>query len=108
MKALNEQIYHYNIHTSLFDVVLAAVCRFVVLLLFYGLIYMNHWFIVSVSYKNYNFNKCYIYVFVDINDPNLRLSHFKSFRVRRKTSMFFYVAMSKLEFPVAPFGPTRI
>jgi hypothetical protein len=49
MKALNEQIYHYNIHTSLFDVVLAALCRFVVLLLFYGLIYMNHWFIVSIS-----------------------------------------------------------
>lgn len=62
--ALNKEIYHYNVHTSLFDIVLAALCRFTVLLLFYALLYINHWIIISVCtlllclfakiYWNYN------------------------------------------------------
>ncbi|XP_018576902.1 steroidogenic acute regulatory protein-like [Anoplophora glabripennis] len=47
--ALSEQVIHYNIHTSLFDIVLAALCRFVVLLLFYALLYINHWIVISIS-----------------------------------------------------------
>ncbi|KAJ8942314.1 hypothetical protein NQ318_005306 [Aromia moschata] len=49
VKALTEQVIHYNIHTSLFDVVLVAFSRFVVLLLFYALLYINHWIIISIS-----------------------------------------------------------
>lgn len=52
MTALNKQIFHYNIHSSLFDIVLAAICRFTILLLFYALLYMNHWIIISVSVEN--------------------------------------------------------
>ncbi|KAK9736816.1 Cholesterol-capturing domain [Popillia japonica] len=47
--ALDKEVYHYEIHTSLFDIVLAAICRFVVLLLFYGLLYINHWLIIALS-----------------------------------------------------------
>lgn len=49
--AFESQIVHYSIYTSLFDIVMAAVCRFTVLLLFYALIYMNHWIIIAVSFE---------------------------------------------------------
>uniref|UniRef100_A0A336ML17 CSON003305 protein n=1 Tax=Culicoides sonorensis TaxID=179676 RepID=A0A336ML17_CULSO len=47
--AFDSQIVHYSIYTSLFDIVMAAICRFTVLLLFYALIYMNHWIIIALS-----------------------------------------------------------
>ncbi|XP_055919816.1 steroidogenic acute regulatory protein-like [Eupeodes corollae] len=47
--AFHKQIIHYTIYTSLFDVVGTAICRFVVLVLFYGLFYMNHWSIIALS-----------------------------------------------------------
>lgn len=47
--AFDNQIVHYSIYTSLFDIVMAAICRFTVLILFYALIYMNHWIIIAVS-----------------------------------------------------------
>jgi StAR-related lipid transfer protein 3 len=46
-KALEEQVLHYNIETSLFDVVLAAAIRFLLLILFYGIFKINHWIIVA-------------------------------------------------------------
>ncbi|CAH1102318.1 unnamed protein product [Psylliodes chrysocephalus] len=49
IKALTEQVIHYNIHTSLFDIVLVSFCRFVILILFYAVIYVNHWIIISIS-----------------------------------------------------------
>lgn len=47
--ALNKQVYHYNIETSLFDVVMIAVCRFSILLFFYACLYINHWIIIASS-----------------------------------------------------------
>ncbi|XP_015607384.1 steroidogenic acute regulatory protein-like isoform X1 [Cephus cinctus] len=47
--AFIKQVVHYQIKTSLFDIVMAAVCRFTVLLLFYGLLYINHWCIIALS-----------------------------------------------------------
>lgn len=47
--AFVNQVVHYNIKTSLFDIVMAAICRFTVLLLFYALFYLNHWIIVALS-----------------------------------------------------------
>ncbi|XP_046603505.1 steroidogenic acute regulatory protein-like isoform X1 [Neodiprion virginianus] len=47
--AFVNQVIHYNIKTSLFDLVMAAVSRFTVLLLFYGLLYINHWIIIALS-----------------------------------------------------------
>ncbi|RLU17971.1 hypothetical protein DMN91_010212 [Ooceraea biroi] len=47
--AFVDQVIHYHIKTSLFDIVMAAICRFTVLLLFYALLYLNHWIIVAIS-----------------------------------------------------------
>lgn len=47
--AFIEQVVHYHIKTSLFDIVMAAVCRFTVLLLFYAMLHLNHWIIVAIS-----------------------------------------------------------
>ncbi|XP_061387643.1 steroidogenic acute regulatory protein-like [Musca vetustissima] len=47
--ALQKQIVHYTIEASLFDVVAAAICRFVVLIFFYALLYVNNWFIIALS-----------------------------------------------------------
>ncbi|XP_060517726.1 steroidogenic acute regulatory protein-like isoform X2 [Cylas formicarius] len=49
MNALEQQIVHYNIRTSLFDIVLVALGRFLVLVFFYALLYINHWIIISLS-----------------------------------------------------------
>ncbi|XP_011495185.1 PREDICTED: stAR-related lipid transfer protein 3 [Ceratosolen solmsi marchali] len=47
--AFVQQIIHYHIKTSLFDIVVAAVLRFIILLLFYTICYMDHWCIVALS-----------------------------------------------------------
>lgn len=47
--AFVDQVIHYHIKTSLFDIVMAAISRFTVLLLFYALLYLNHWIIVAIS-----------------------------------------------------------
>ncbi|XP_031827329.1 steroidogenic acute regulatory protein-like [Nomia melanderi] len=47
--AFVNQVIHYYIKSSLFDIVMAAVCRYTVLLLFYALLRWNHWVIVSLT-----------------------------------------------------------
>ncbi|KAH0955926.1 hypothetical protein HN011_007514 [Eciton burchellii] len=47
--AFLDQVIHYHIKTSLFDIVMAAICRFTILLLFYALLYLNHWIIIAIS-----------------------------------------------------------
>ncbi|XP_023020470.2 steroidogenic acute regulatory protein-like [Leptinotarsa decemlineata] len=47
--ALSEQVIHYNIHTSLFDIVSAAFLRFSILIVFYAFFYINHWIVISLS-----------------------------------------------------------
>lgn len=49
VKALSEQILHYDIRSSLFDIVLVAFCRFLLLIIFYAILYINHWIIISLS-----------------------------------------------------------
>lgn len=51
--ALNEQILHYDVHSSLFDVVMAAVMRFSLLIFFYALLSVNHWFVIAVSLRQF-------------------------------------------------------
>ncbi|KAG7178231.1 Steroidogenic acute regulatory protein-like [Homarus americanus] len=45
--ALIKEIIHYNIRLSIFDIVMAAASRFVILLLFYALLHINHWWMVA-------------------------------------------------------------
>lgn len=47
--AFLNQVVHYHIKTSLFDIVMAAICRFTVLLLFYALLHLDHWIIVALT-----------------------------------------------------------
>ncbi|XP_076752100.1 steroidogenic acute regulatory protein-like isoform X1 [Xylocopa sonorina] len=47
--AFVNQVVHYHIKSSLFDIVMTAVCRFTVLLLFYALLHLDHWIIVALS-----------------------------------------------------------
>ncbi|XP_057654538.1 steroidogenic acute regulatory protein-like [Diorhabda carinulata] len=49
IKALTEQVIHYNIQTSLFDIVLVAFCRFCMLTIFYAALYKSHWIIISIT-----------------------------------------------------------
>ncbi|XP_063898111.1 steroidogenic acute regulatory protein-like [Helicoverpa armigera] len=46
---MNTEIVEYNVKVSLFDIVMVAVCRFVVLLLFYAVLYINNWSIIALS-----------------------------------------------------------
>lgn len=47
--ALEKQVIHYNIENSLFDIVVLAACRFIMLILFYAICHLNHWIIVALS-----------------------------------------------------------
>lgn len=47
--ALQTQVLHYTIYTSLFDVVVTAFIRFIFLNLFYGLCHLNHWIVIALS-----------------------------------------------------------
>uniref|UniRef100_A0A182Q372 START domain-containing protein n=1 Tax=Anopheles farauti TaxID=69004 RepID=A0A182Q372_9DIPT len=47
--ALQTQVLHYTVYTSLFDVVIAALIRFIFLILFYGLLSVSHWLAISLS-----------------------------------------------------------
>lgn len=46
---LQREIISYNIKLSLFDIVVLAVIRFTILLLFYALLYINNWSVIAVS-----------------------------------------------------------
>jgi len=46
--AFHKQIVEYTIYKSLFDVVAVAICRFLVLIFFYAILYINHWSIIAV------------------------------------------------------------
>ncbi|BFG06043.1 steroidogenic acute regulatory protein-like [Drosophila madeirensis] len=48
-QAFHKQIVEYTIYTSLFDVVAIALCRFIVLIFFYAMMYINHWSIIALS-----------------------------------------------------------
>ncbi|KAH8394786.1 hypothetical protein KR222_005614 [Zaprionus bogoriensis] len=48
-QAFQKQVINYTIYTSLFDVVATALCRFIVLIFFYAMLYINHWSIIALS-----------------------------------------------------------
>ncbi|KAH8269579.1 hypothetical protein KR018_009566 [Drosophila ironensis] len=47
--AFHKQILEYTIYKSLFDVVALAIFRFIVLIFFYAVLYINHWSIIAFS-----------------------------------------------------------
>lgn len=49
VNALTDQVLNYTIQKSLFDIILAALVRFILLITFYGVFAINHWCIIAVS-----------------------------------------------------------
>ncbi|XP_017465501.1 PREDICTED: stAR-related lipid transfer protein 3 isoform X2 [Rhagoletis zephyria] len=67
-QAFQKQVVHYTFGTSLFDVVGAAMCRFLVLTFFYALLYINHWIIIALSTSGsclFLISKVFVYDWVD-------------------------------------------
>ncbi|KAB7498102.1 Steroidogenic acute regulatory protein-like [Armadillidium nasatum] len=48
LEALKEQILHYTIKSSVFDVVMCSFFRFALLILFYAIIHISHWWLVAL------------------------------------------------------------
>lgn len=46
-QSLENQIIHYTIEKSLFDVVVTAAARFIILIFFYAILQINHWIIIA-------------------------------------------------------------
>lgn len=46
---IKDQVVSYSVQTSLFDVVAAAVVRFILLIMFYAVIRMDHWWMIAVT-----------------------------------------------------------
>lgn len=49
LNALKEQVIHFSIENSLFDIVVVSFARFLLLITFYGVFAINHWIIIAVS-----------------------------------------------------------
>lgn len=49
VNAIQVQVLHYTIQTSLFDIVFVALMRFLLLLCFYGMFAIDHWIVIAVS-----------------------------------------------------------
>ncbi|KAL0809804.1 hypothetical protein ABMA28_011300 [Loxostege sticticalis] len=68
----DREIIHYNMKTSLFDVVLVAISRFTLLLLFYALLYINNWSIIAISTGGtclFLIAKVYVFDWPDSSQP---------------------------------------
>ncbi|OWR50294.1 carotenoid-binding protein isoform 1 [Danaus plexippus plexippus] len=49
VEIFNREIVHYDIKVSLFDIVIAAILRFVLLLIFYAVVCINNWSVIALS-----------------------------------------------------------
>ncbi|XP_012274183.1 steroidogenic acute regulatory protein-like [Orussus abietinus] len=48
-KAVMEEVWHYSIYASKFDYFMLAICRFTILLLFYGLLYLDNTYVIALT-----------------------------------------------------------
>lgn len=72
ISALSKQIVRYDIHTSLFDIVMAAASRFIFLLLFYGFLYIYHWWVIALTTAGtcaFLIGKVFMYSWTSANQP---------------------------------------
>lgn len=88
--ALDSQIRHYDVHKSLFDVVMAAVCRFSLLILFYAILSLNHWWVIAVSLTmracpcSTGCTNCFRLLFAVLYDRIVFVPHLQGVRVQRE------------------------
>ncbi|XP_028033681.1 steroidogenic acute regulatory protein-like [Bombyx mandarina] len=69
---LQREIISYNIKLSLFDIVVLAVIRFTILLLFYALLYINNWSVIALSTSGtcaFLIAKVFVFVWSDASQP---------------------------------------
>ncbi len=70
-EAIEDQILHYSPENSLFDVVMSAGCRFVILLLFYALLYIKNWSVIALSTSS----SCAFLIYKVSKDTNFKIKH---------------------------------
>ncbi|XP_047524303.1 steroidogenic acute regulatory protein-like [Pieris napi] len=49
IQIFTREIIHYDIKVSLFDIVLVAILRFLLLILFYAILYINNWSVIALT-----------------------------------------------------------
>lgn len=87
-ESLENEIIHYDIQKSLFDIVALASSRFLILILFYALCYVSHWFIIAVSTScSCAFLIYKVFVF-DVSE------NFRKYFVNRNLSSFSFFAVA--------------
>ncbi|KOC68377.1 StAR-related lipid transfer protein 3 [Habropoda laboriosa] len=70
--AFMTQVVHYNIKTSLFDIVIAAILRFSIILLFYACLHLDHWFFVAMTTAStcaFLITKVFLFDWTTCNQP---------------------------------------
>ncbi|XP_068621859.1 steroidogenic acute regulatory protein-like [Battus philenor] len=68
----SREIIHYSIKTSLFDIVLVALLRFLLLILFYAALYINNWSVIALSTGGtcaFLIAKVFVYDWPDASQP---------------------------------------
>lgn len=113
---LKDQILHFDVHKSTFDIVMSAICRFVVLLLFYALISMNHWCIIAVSLfcveiliiNGVFFKVCFFCSLIAFNCWIMQFSYLQGVCIQRKFILYVMKnSFNNLLFKVGGSKPTR-
>ncbi|XP_041988386.1 uncharacterized protein LOC121739863 [Aricia agestis] len=72
VQIFDKEIVHYDVKVSLFDIVIAAVLRFLVLLLFYAILYINNWIVIAISTSftcAFLIGKVFVYDWPDASQP---------------------------------------
>ncbi|XP_045457567.1 steroidogenic acute regulatory protein-like [Melitaea cinxia] len=72
MQIFNREILHYNIKISLFDIVIVAVLRFLLLIVFYAILYINNWSVIALSTGGtcaFLISKVFVYDWPDASQP---------------------------------------
>ncbi|CAH0716848.1 unnamed protein product, partial [Brenthis ino] len=72
IQIFNREIIHYDIKVSLFDIVIVAVLRFILLLLFYAILYINNWSVIALSTGGtcaFLIGKVFVYDWPDASQP---------------------------------------
>ncbi|XP_047541489.1 steroidogenic acute regulatory protein-like [Vanessa atalanta] len=72
IQIFNREIIHYDIKISLFDIVIVAVLRFLLLIVFYAIVYINNWSVIALSTSGtcaFLIGKVFVYDWPNASQP---------------------------------------
>ncbi|XP_045782884.1 uncharacterized protein LOC123879272 [Maniola jurtina] len=72
IQIFDREILHYSIKVSLFDIVIVAILRFLMLILFYAILYINNWSVIALSTGGtcaFLIGKVFVYDWPDASQP---------------------------------------